>query len=480
MNREATNFGTVTWDGDIDPANPLNWPKSKKWTNVILISLQVTISSIASTIMAIGADAVAKDFTLTDSYTPALPTALYVLGIGIGPLVLAPCSELYGRRIVYLCSFLVFMVLKIGCAVSPNIKTLAVLRFLGGCAGSAGPSLGAGTIGDMFAAEERGRAQAVSSFGPIMGPVLGGVIGGFIVFYTDSWQWLMWTVAIASAVVNTLSFFFLQESYSPILLTQKKEKLEKECPEKEYRVETTSMPAKELFVRAITRPIRLLTSSPICAFMSIYMALIYGILYLHLTTILLLFGPNQMYGLYSYQWKSGRTGLAYLGAGIGSIIGMILTSKCMNASFRSALARQERRTGSMEPTPELRLPYMKVGMVIIPLGLILFAWSAGRTHWMIPLVGACIFGIGMIMEYVCIHTYLVDCFGKFSASALAAVIVARCPITCAFCLVGFELYRRLNYDWGSMLLAFLCIAMIPIPFILERYGPRLRQKQLNF
>lgn len=154
-----------------------------------------------------------------------------------------------------------------------------------------------------------------------------------------------------------------------------------------------------------------------------------------------------MYGLYSYHWTNGTTGLAYLGAGVGSLLGIIITAKFMNKSFTSALARQEKRTGSSSPTPELRLPFMQIGMTIVPVGLIMFAWSAGRTHWIVPLLGACLFGAGMLMGYVCIHTYLVDCFGTWAASALAAAVVTRCIITCVFCIVGFELYRKLGYDW---------------------------------
>ncbi|KAH8193606.1 hypothetical protein TruAng_012230 [Truncatella angustata] len=263
---------------------------------------------------------------------------------------------------------------------------------IGGIAGSVGPSLGASSIGDMFAAEERGRAQSLYSFGPVMGPVLGGLFG-----------------------------------------------------------------------RAITRPIRLLFTSPICAFISIYLSLFYGILYLHLITIILLFGLTEMYGLYLYHWINGTTGLAYLRAGSSSLLGMAITGKYMNKPFASALARQEKRTGSSTPTSELRLSFMQIGMAIVLLGLIMFAWSAGRAYCTVPLLGASIFGSGMLMVYVCIHTYLVDCFGKWAASALAAEIATR----------------RLGYDWGLMLLAFLCIAMMPIPFGLQKYGSVLREKQIN-
>jgi uncharacterized membrane protein YedE/YeeE len=119
----------------------------------------------------------------------------------------------------------------------------------------------------------------------------------------------------------------------------------------------------------------------------------------------------------------------------------------MNRSFASSLKRQIRRTDDDTPTPELRLPFLQIGMVVVPFGLIIFAWTAGRVHWAGCMVGAFIFGIGMLMSYVCIQSYLVDCFGEYSASALAAVILARCPITFLFCFFGFELYKNLGYNW---------------------------------
>ena len=73
-----------------------------------------------------------------------------------------------------------------GCALSPNITALAILRLLSGMAGSTGPSLGGSSIGDMFDREDRGKAQALYGFGPTCGPVIGGVIGGFIVYGTGA------------------------------------------------------------------------------------------------------------------------------------------------------------------------------------------------------------------------------------------------------------------------------------------------------
>lgn len=316
-------------------------------------------------------------------------------------------------------------------------------------AGSAGPSLGGASIGDMFSPTERGKAQAIYGFGPTCGPVIGGVIGGFIVYGTGGWRWLMWTMVIASGVTAVLGVFFQRETYGPFILAQRMKRLEKNNPYNLYRVDIAMEP-KKLFRRSITRPVRMLFTSPICTFMSLYLSLIYGILYLHLITIGLLFGPTPLYNLFSYRWTHGTVGLAYLGAGLGSVIGTLICAKFLNRSYASAASRyRKRHPDSRDVTmPEFRLPFMQVGMCIVPAGLIIFAWSAEKqTHWIVPLIGACIFGLGMLMGYVCVHTYLVDAFEQLAASALAAAIVTRCVTTCVFTVVGFELYRRLGYGW---------------------------------
>lgn len=265
-----------TWDSDSDPLNPQNWPSRKKWINVYLISMQATLSPIASTLLAVGNITIAEDFTLTSIFTPSLPVALFVLGLGLGPLFLAPLSELYGRRIVYLVCFSLFTVFNVGCALAPNITALSILRLLSGMAGSAGPSLGGGSIGDMFKRSERGRAQALYGFGPTGGPVIGGVIGGFFVSGTGTWRWLMWIMVIAPAVTVALSFFFLRETFGPFLLKEG-EKARKKQGETGNTVYITNgeidMKPAQLILRSITRPLRLLLFSPICTCFSVYMAL---------------------------------------------------------------------------------------------------------------------------------------------------------------------------------------------------------------
>lgn len=227
---------------------------------------------MASSILAVARDSIAADFSLTSPYTPTIPVALFVLGLGFGPLYLAPLSELYGRRWVYIACFGIFTILNIGCALSPNLTSLSILRFLSGLAGSAGPTLGGGTIGDMFTKKERGKAQAIYGFGPTGGPVIGGLIGGYIVQGTGGWRWTMWVMVIAPGITAFCSLFFLRETYSPALLRQKAARLTKETGKRHYEGEVELQP-KEIFKRSITRPVRMLFTSPVCTIWSIYIAL---------------------------------------------------------------------------------------------------------------------------------------------------------------------------------------------------------------
>ena len=175
---------------------------------------------------------------------------------------------------MYVVAFMFFTILNAGCALAPNMPSLAILRLLCGMAGSAGPILGAGTISDMFDASHRGRAQAIYGLGAQAGPVLGGVIGGFLLDATGSWRWLLWIMAIVSAIMTLIILIFLRESYGPSLLEQKAKKLRKESGNNDYRVDTRSnVRARELFLHAITRPIRMLLTAPICAVLSLYMSL---------------------------------------------------------------------------------------------------------------------------------------------------------------------------------------------------------------
>jgi hypothetical protein len=69
----------------------------------------------------------------------------------------------------------------------------------------------------------------------------------------------------------------------------------------------------------------------------------------------------------------------------------------------------------------------------------------------------------------------VDAFTIYAASALAANTVARSIAGAVLPLAGLKLYERLGLGWGNSLLGFIALVLIPVPFVILRYGEYLRK-----
>lgn len=198
-----------------------------------------------------------------------------MLGFGLGPLFLAPLSEQFGRRIVYITSLATFTMFSALCALAPSISALITFRFFAGVAGSTSATLGAGSVGDMFDNKARGFAQAIYAFGPTMGAVLGALVGGLILVAAsgaEGWRWMEWAIVIGAGFMTLVNIFFLKETYGPYLLAQKAKRLQHAIGNP-YLTPPVKIDLGELFMVTLTRPIRMLLFTPICTILSVYMGL---------------------------------------------------------------------------------------------------------------------------------------------------------------------------------------------------------------
>lgn len=144
-----------------------------------------------------------KDFHQDDAIIGSLTISIFLLGFTLGPLIMAPLSELYGRLIVYHVSIATFIAFILGCGWSENITAFLILRFIAGCAASSPSTIGGGTVADVIPVQERGAAIAVTALGPILAPVIGPVAGGFIA-QKLSWRWTFWIVGVAVRIHSHL------------------------------------------------------------------------------------------------------------------------------------------------------------------------------------------------------------------------------------------------------------------------------------
>jgi len=149
----------VTWDGPSDPDNPKNWPNRKKWAAVVVVSFFTLISPVSSSMIAPALEAIGDELAIPSSIERALSLSIFVLAYAIGPLFMGPLSELYGRVIVLQLSNLFYLFFNLGCGLARTKGQMIAFRFLSGFGGSAPLAIGGGVLGDLFTAEERGRAS---------------------------------------------------------------------------------------------------------------------------------------------------------------------------------------------------------------------------------------------------------------------------------------------------------------------------------
>lgn len=127
--------------------------------------------------------------------------------------------------------------------------------------------------------------------------------------------------------------------------------------------------------------------------------------------------------------------------------------------------------------PEYRLPPLMYGAFFLPIGLFIYGWTAEYgVQWIVPILGTGIMGVGNIVIFMALQMYLVDAFTIYAASALAANTVVRSVAGATLPLAGLTMYTRLGVGWGNTVLGFIGVAMVPLPFLIIRYGEFLRKK----
>ena len=186
-NEVVADAHDVFWEGEKDPKNPMNWPASKRWSNIVVISLISIVTYVypepsgtlslslfrplASSMFAPAVPQVMADFGSNNQELASFVVSVYVIGFTLGPLVVAPLSEVYGRLAVYHISNVLFFIFTVACAVSTNVGMFTAFRFLSGCAGVTPITLGGGSIADVIPEEKRGTAMVIAASGSLIGPV---------------------------------------------------------------------------------------------------------------------------------------------------------------------------------------------------------------------------------------------------------------------------------------------------------------------
>ena len=174
----------------------------------------------------------------------------------------------------------------------------------------------------------------------MVGPVAGGFLSA-----AKGWRWTFWVLALATGVTSLLALAVMRETYGPVLLERKTAKLRKRTGNSKLRSKyDKGLNPRQHFSRAIVRPTKLLFLSPICFLMSLYIAFVYGTLYVLFTTLAIVFRDN-------YGFSESTSGLAYLGTGIGMFIGLAFLAATSDRTLKKLASKNN---GEMKPEFDFR------------------------------------------------------------------------------------------------------------------------------
>lgn len=380
-----------------DPYNPQDWSIRKKWSITILTALSTLAVAFVSSAFSGGLAYIMLEFGVSEELS-ILGISLFVVGFAVGPLLWAPMSESFGRQILYFVTYAALVAFNAAAAGAPNFPGLVILRFFAGTFGASPLTNSGGVIADMFSAKERGFATACFAAAPFLGPSIGPIVSGFV-GETVGWRWIEGVMAIFTGVLWIVCSLLIPETYAPVLLRIRAERLSK-LTGKVYMSKMDlgkdRMTVLRRFKLSLSRPWVLLFREPIVFLVSIYMAIVYGTLYMMFPAFPIIFQLNK-------GWSAGISGLAFLGITVGMIfaIGFALFDN------KRYMKIADQTDGDVPP--EQRLPGAIYGSILLPIGLFWFAWTDGNNvHWIVPIIGSTFFATGLVLVFLCLLNYLVD------------------------------------------------------------------------
>ncbi|KAJ9668644.1 hypothetical protein H2201_001286 [Coniosporium apollinis] len=456
----------VEFSGHDDPMHAQNWPLREKLAVAAMLGYTTLVAAFGSSIFSAATQTVATVFGVS-TIVGTLGVSLYVLGFATGPLLWAPGSELYGRKKPLVIAMFGFSIFSIGVAVGKDIQTVLLCRFFSGFFGACPLTVVAAVFSDMFDNRTRGIAITLFSMTVFSGPLLAPFIGGFIVMSDLGWRWTEYIVAIMGFLAFGLDAVFLRETYPPIILVEKAAELRRRT--KNWGIhakqEEIEIDFRELLEKNLSRPLRLLFTEPIVFLLSVYMAFIYGLLYLFLTAY-----PIVFQGIHGMNLGVG--GLPFFGMIIGQLLAGVFIVLRQPGYQRKLAANND------VPVPEWRLPEVIIGGAAFAAGLFWFSWSGYRAdvHWIVPTLSGILTGFGLLSIFLQALNYLVDAYLIFAASAIAANTFLRSLCGAAFPLFARQMFQGLGVNWAGTLLGCVAAVLVPVPVWFYLKGGKIRQR----
>ncbi|KAI4097563.1 MAG: hypothetical protein LQ344_000296 [Seirophora lacunosa] len=464
--------------------SPFAWPKRQK-TFTIWLSCAVTVVTAYT----------------AGSYSPATEqmmnawnvsqTAIYVgittftTGFAIAPMILAPFSELNGRKPVFIATGALFVICQLCCALTRSYAGMLAARFFAGVGGSTFSTMVGGVVSDIYQEQDRNKPMALFAGAALFGTGLGPLCSGFIA-QRLLWRWVFYVQVMTSGFLIVLVAAFFKETRGSVLLSKRARLLNDwyEARERDglvgFEMSTESGPQKEsqrirwkvkadeeretlmkMIGISVYRPFHLLTTEPVVFFFSLWVAFSWAVLYLMFSSIPLVFGTN-------HQFNIEQNGAVFASMCVGALLSTVLSIYQEKVAIRY---------GKLSSTPEGRLYFSCIESALMPIGLFWFGWSSfPQTHWAVPAVAVGCATMGIFSIYLSVFLYLADTYHRYASSALAAQSFCRNMLGGVFPLIANQMFRAMTYQGASSFLGGIGAVLTVVPWVLVFYGPKIRAR----
>ena len=496
----------VGWDGSDDPSNPRNWSLARKIWVFIILWINVFAVDWAASADSQAASTISRKFHVSEE-AESLSPSLYTFGLAAGSVFAAPIAETVGKNPIYVLSRCLHVVWLLGVALAPdfgyvgivvlscvlpfanfhNLRGQCVFRLLAGLSASILLAIHAASIADLFGPVQRTIAWPSIALASFWGTSLSPVAGGWIAeARATDWRLTEWVALILSGSTLILTLLFLPETFSPILLSWKACHLREHTGNSRYRAEIEFQETlSRRFQAASLRALHMVTREPIVVLLGAWIVIEYVVVYGFLQGFNYIFGDT-------HDFKRGLVGSSFvaiaIGCGLWTLGIPVYYLLYKRKTFH--IHQQDSQSGSSPgdihkannpgvdlPQPEYRLWTALLAAPAFPISLFWLGWT--NYAWISPwsnLGAVVLLGFSWAGIYVTVYQYILDVYGIYAGSALAAITCWRFSASGLINMVSRYMYTGIGVHWVATLLGCLAALLMPLPLIFYRYGPNIRRR----
>ena len=304
------------------------------------------------------------------------------------------------------------------------------------------------------------------------GPIIGGALAGSL-----GWRFVFWFLAIYAAVFLVVLILLLPETLRLLvgngsrrpdaLVAAYPLSLYQHRSENILNHDNSNVPAGKPHTDFLA-PLKIFSNTSTLLPIAL-VAIFYAIWQMSITCMSTLFASD-------YHLNEADIGLTFVANGIGSMIGTLTTGKLLDISYQRLKVKhdtEKHETSIAFPLEKARLRLLPLWCLLQIASITVFGWTLRyRVHVSVPIITTFFTGWAAVSIQSTIMTYLVDLFPETSASASAALNLARCLLGAAGTAVVSPMLESMGAGWCFTTLS----GIMTVPLIVMVGQMRSRMK----